>query len=243
MDIGHAYTYIKDDPDWMKKLGIGAGLMLVGIFLFPVIFIIYGYQVEVTRRVMNGEKNPLPDWDFGTMFMEGLYLIIGRFVYGLPAILLICIGFGAFWGLSIGGAASGSEDLAAVLSGVGFLVYCIAFALFFLLMVMIAFVTPGLNIQFIRNNGELGSLFRFGEVIGIARENIGNVLWIFLAALGANILIQLVSALLSWTICIPFILGLGGYVWIQIATGHLIGQMGSSFAAPKGVWDEGLPGS
>ena len=227
MDIGHAYTYIKDDPDWLKKIGIGAGLMLVGAFLFPVLFIIFGYQIEVTRRVMAGEKSPLPEWDFGTMFMEGLYLIIGRFVYGLPAILLICVAYGGFIGLAFGGAASGSDDIAAVLGGLGFVVYCVAFALFLLLIVLVGFISPALNIQFIRNNGELGSLFRFGEVIGIARDNVGNILWIFLAAFGANILIQIVSALLSWTLCVPFILALGGYVWIQIATGNLIGQMGA----------------
>ncbi|NIP28946.1 MAG: DUF4013 domain-containing protein, partial [Phycisphaerae bacterium] len=117
MDFGRAFTFFKDDDRWMTKIGIGGVVTLLSIFLLgiPAILLV-GYQLAVTRQVMNGKELPLPEWDdWGKLFMDGLYLIIAILVYTLPLWLLFCIGFGVTFLPAIG---AGNDDLAAALGGV-----------------------------------------------------------------------------------------------------------------------------
>jgi hypothetical protein len=110
MDFGRAFTFVKEDERWTTKIGIGAVVMFFS-FLFlgiPSILLI-GYQLAVTRRVMEGKDLPLPEWeDWGKLFMDGLYLVVAIFVYTLPLTILLCLGFGVFLLPALGG---GNDDL------------------------------------------------------------------------------------------------------------------------------------
>ncbi|HEY8602215.1 MAG TPA: DUF4013 domain-containing protein, partial [Thermomicrobiales bacterium] len=96
LDIGKAFTYVTEDPKWITKLLIGGGLILAGIvtivgwlFTFPVVF---GYAVMVTKNVINGNPQPLPEWDdFGTKWVEGFKAWVVSLVYALPAIVISLI--------------------------------------------------------------------------------------------------------------------------------------------------------
>ncbi len=230
MDYGLAYTYIKDDPRWLTKLAIGVVVFLLSSFLiFPILFML-GYQIAVMRRVVDGEQHPLPEWtDWGRLFMDGLYVAIARFVYALPFTLVLCLGVGVFVVPAL--TASGSnEDLIAALVGIGGLVVvCLAI----LVAIALAFVTPAINIQYVRRQGDFGSLFRFGEVLGIARDNLVNILLVIVSIVVANFVLQLITSLSVITICGPFIVPFIGYAWIQWASAHLYGQMASPAAKEK----------
>jgi hypothetical protein len=193
-------------------------IFLLGI---PAVLLV-GYQLAVTRQVMAGKDLPLPEWDdWGKLFMDGLYVVIAIFVYTLPLWLLFCIGFGVSF-LPVLGA--GNEDVAAALGGVAALTWVVMMCLFFILAIGLALVVPGIYIQYIRTN-EFASLFRIGEVFGIVRNNIGDILLTIVAVIGANLVIQMVSSILSWTCIIPIIIALAGPVWINISMGHLYGQI------------------
>jgi hypothetical protein len=223
MDFGRAFTFVREDERWTTKIGIGAAIMFLSFLLFgiPTILLI-GYQLAVTRRVMEGKDLPLPEWDdWGKLFMDGLYVVIAIFVYTLPLWLLFCIGFGVSF-LPVLGA--GNEDVAAALGGVAALTWVVMMCLFFILAIGLALVVPGIYIQYIRTN-EFASLFRIGEVFGIVRNNIGDILLTIVAVIGANLVIQMVSSILSWTCIIPIIIALAGPVWINISMGHLYGQI------------------
>lgn len=234
MDIAKAFTFFTEDPDWMSKLAIGALIVLISPFLLGIPFILLvGYQLAQTRLVMQGENNRLPRWDnLGTLFMDGLNVSIALLVYSSPALLLFCLGFGAFF-IPVTASTGSSDEVVGALAGISVGIWFLMLCLVLLVSLAVAFVTPALNIQYVRN-GTLGSLFRFGEVVQITRDNLGDIVLAGLALLVANIVLQLVIGVSSITICGPLILGLVGPIWFLAGTGHLYGQIASKsgFADP-----------
>jgi hypothetical protein len=223
MDFGRAFTFFKEDERWMTKIGIGAGVMFLSILLLgiPAILLV-GYQIAVTRRVMAGKDLPLPEWDdWGKLFMDGLYLIIAIFIYTLPLWILFCIGFGVTFLPALGG---GNDDVVGALGGVAIATWAVMGCLFLIVAIGLALVVPAIYIQYIRTN-EFSALFRVGEVIGIARDNISDILLSIVASFVANLAISTVSSVLSWTCIVPFIIALAGPVWLNISLGHLYGQI------------------
>lgn len=218
MDFGKAITFVMDDENWISKVVIGSIVLLITSFTLIPFPILIGYQIGVMRNVANGEKNPLPEWnDWGKFFMDGLYVMIAYLVYTLPAWLLVCIGLVITFSSSL----TGNESVIAAVSGVTFMVLM---CFFFLFIIALAFITPAINIQYVRT-GEFASCFRFGEVIGIARRNIVDILLTAVIILAASLLIQMASGILFITICGPFIISIAGSFWVMLSTGHLYGQI------------------
>jgi hypothetical protein len=153
--------------------------------------------------------------------MDGLYLLVAIFVYTLPLWILFCIGFAVTFLPTIG---AGNDDVATALGGVAVLTWGIMGCLLIILAIGLAVMIPGLYIQYIRTN-EFGSLFRIGEVFGIVRENVADILLSIVASFGANLVVSTISSVLSWTICVPLILAFAGPVWVNISMGHLYGQI------------------
>ncbi len=86
MDFGLSFSFPFQDEDWIKKIVLTAVISFI-----PVIgqFALMGWMVELTRRVIRGDENPLPDWaDFGGILILGLKMVVIGFVYSLPLILL-----------------------------------------------------------------------------------------------------------------------------------------------------------
>lgn len=91
MDIGKAFTYITEDEDWMKKLGIGALLGMIPIINMAV----FGYQIQIARNVRQGDKRPLPTWDeFGSLLVDGLRFLAVILIYMLPVMIVYFAVFG-----------------------------------------------------------------------------------------------------------------------------------------------------
>lgn len=223
MDFGRAFTFFKDDERWTTKIGIGGAVMFFSFLLLGIpTILLAGYQIAVTKQVMRGKELPLPEWDdWGQMFKDGLYLVIAMLVYTLPLWLLFCIGFGVMFLPALG---AGNDDVATALGGVTVLTWGVMACLMFIFAIGLAIIAPGIYIQYVRTN-DFGALFRIGEVIGIVRDNIADILMSVVAAIGAQLLISAVSSVLSITICGPFILALVAPVWFNISMGHLYGQI------------------
>jgi hypothetical protein len=216
MDISKAYTFIPEDKEWVKKIVIGGAFALFSFLFIPIFFLI-GYQVAVVKNVMNGEENPLPEWEeWGQMFMDGLVVWAAMFIYALPVVLLgICSLF--LWlpavldsGGDFGGALSAGATFGMVVLG----------CLMFLFAVALAFIMPALYIQYART-GEFGPMFQVAEVIKIARENVVDILIVIVAAIAAS----LVLGLVTWIPICGWLISAAGTTWIMIATAHLYGQI------------------
>ena len=225
MDVSKAFTYITEDEGWLGKLGIGAAVSLLSFFIVPIPLLV-GYMIGITRNVMDGVEHPLPAWDdFSQLFRDGLSVMVAQLVYTLPFWVLACIGIVATVGLD--GLSGANEDLAAVgivatMGIVGCLTLIFVFAL--------ALLSPAIVIQYVKTN-ELAACFRFGEVVGIARANIADILIAAVATIAASFVISAASGILFIIPCIGWIamiiISFAAGPYLTAVSGHLYGQIAS----------------
>lgn len=220
MNFGRAFTYAFEDPEWLKKVGIAALVILI-----PVIggIVLMGWGLEITRRVINNDPQPLPDWsNFGSFLSNGFKELVTVIAYLLPVIVIYGCGITLTIGIA---AAAGNNDNSNAASGIATVVmlcmYC--FVILFAL-------AAGLLIQPALGNlaatGELSAAFRFNEVFGLLRAAIGPYLLSILAiALAAIILSPIGSA-----ICGIGVLATSAY--LTTLSSHLHGQ---AYNAAKAV--------
>jgi hypothetical protein len=213
MDIGKAFGFVFEDKDWIVKLLIAAGILLVGILfswvlLIPAIIaaaLLAGYALEITRRVIRGQWDGLPEWaNWGELIVDGLKVLVISFVYALPAILVsLCLS------LPAAAAAEDAEGLSVALN-------MFSSCLSIIWSIVISVLLPA-AIAIFAATGDWTKAFRFGEVITLVRNNIS---------------LYLITFLMSWVA--SFVGGLGflvcGIGWLvtapyaQFVTGHLYGQ-------------------
>ena len=222
MDLGKAFTFLTDDERWTTKLGIGTGIALAAnIIPFLPALLLTGYELDITRRYANNEEPVLPEWeDFGKYFMDGLFVTLAKIIYGSPLLILFCLSFGIFL---LPALAAGNEDAAAALGAVGIAVWSVMICLGMLFSLLIAFLTPAINIQYVRTN-DFGSLLKVGEIIRMTRENMSSVVMVVVGLVVGWIIISLLAGVLSFTICGAFIVTWVGMAYIRMVSGHLVGQ-------------------
>ena len=226
MDVGESLKFVFDDERWITKLLIGLVLVLLSIFIIPI-FLLIGYMIAVTRNVKDGVKKPLPEWeDWGKLFMDGVYVFIAQFVYTLPLLLIVCIATIATGGLGAIADSGGNPDaIVAVMGTTMFVIGCLAF----IWMIALIFISPAIVIQYILNNDELGACFRFGEVFGIARDSIADILIVILVTIGVSIAISLIGMIP----CLGWIVALFASPYLTAVTGHLYGQIATRYVGGK----------
>ena len=226
MDIQRAFTFITDDPDWVTKVGIMLAIALVAPFLLGVPYLlIIGYSIQVAVNARKGVDNVLPEWDeLGQKFMDGLMVTLARLVYTLPIWLILCL-YITFGGVLGALTSSGNEDVFGALFGGGFL---LIFCLIFIFAIALAFINPGIVIQYIRNNNP-GSMYSVGAVLGIVRDNIADIGIMLVALIGASLVISFAGGLLN---IIPFLgqilfllITLATAPYLALVSGHMIGQI------------------
>ncbi|MCA9933963.1 MAG: DUF4013 domain-containing protein [Ardenticatenaceae bacterium] len=228
MDIAKAFTFVTEDKNWMTKIGIGVGIVLLSMLLLGIpMLLLVGYQLAITRNVMNGEKEPLPEWDnFGQYFMDGLYITLARLIYTSPFLILVCIGV-LVTVVPAMGAGSGSDELAGLLAGTAVVVWLLLACVGLLFGLALFFIAPAISLQYVRTN-DFSACLRFGEVIGIARDNIGDITIVALVLIVANFVLQAVIGSLAATGCgliIAIPLAWVVFPWLAMSGGHMYGQI------------------
>jgi hypothetical protein len=238
MDIAQSFTYVFEDKRWLTKLGIGAVIGFFAFFLLPIPLLV-GYTVAVLRNVRDGHKQPLPEWDnWGELFIDGLMVMIAQFIYTLPLIILMCLAGGA--ALASGGLAELSEE--AAVAGM-MATFGIAGCLFLAWYVMLLFVSPAIMIQYGRT-GQLGACLRFGEVLGLVRTHVGDILFALIAIIVLSVVFGAATSVLNVIPCLgqiaSLILGIFFFPYLVMVTGHLYGQIAAKVDGPGlNKWDEG----
>jgi hypothetical protein len=205
MDIGKAFSYVFDDPDWIKKILIGG---IVGII--PIVnFALFGYFIQIARNVAVGSERPLPEWgNFGEFFVTGFKFVVITLVYMIPALLFYCIA-GAVIGI---GAGSADSDAAGAAMGIGAL--CVM-GIYFVLILLGTFLSMAALLKFAETN-DFGPAFAFGNIFAYTQANLGQVLMLWLMYIVASIVGSLGSVI---CIGILFTLPYGYYMF-----GHVLGQ-------------------
>ncbi len=212
MDIKRAFTYIREDKEWIVNIVLGGFIVLLPVAGFIGLL---GYMLEIAANVAQGNPRPLPTWkDFSRLARKGLDALIIALVYYGPLILLVCIimGISAF---NQGGAG-------------------LAFVLSLLLLVGGLCLSVLVYAGWIRyiQTGDQRAALRPGELLAIVRSSpqpFGMLLAVaLLCILGASL------GLLPFAIALPFTI-----FYAHVVFGHALGQVaaqvpltGGSEAAP-----------
>lgn len=213
MDFGKAFGFVFEDDQWVVKILLAAAILLLGIafswvLAIPLIIaalLLSGYSVEITRRVLQGNADSLPEWDnWGNLIMDGLRVFVIGLVYALPPILVsICLSIptGIF-----------SEDAEGVSAFFGLIMSCFNF----LWAIALSLVLPAAIGHFVAKD-DLGAAFRFGEVFGLVRDNFVTYLLTFLMSWVASLIggLGFLVCGVGWLVTMPY---------SSMVTGHLYGQ-------------------
>ena len=219
MEFGKAFSFAFEDPDWLKKLGIGALLMIIPFIGWLVVA---GWGIEITKRVIQRDPQPLPDWsDFGGNLMKGLQVFVISLVYSLPVVLVnICQ-----QGVTLYGQQGNTSDetMVTVLMVVGICFGCVSF----IYGIFLGFILPAALGNFAAT-GQMSAGFRFGEVFGMVRA----VPVAYLLALLGGFVASLIASL-GVILCVIGILFTAVYAYTINA--HLYGQAYNEAAAARGL--------
>lgn len=215
MDIGSAFTYVFDDEDWIKKVGIGGAIAFGGFILsfilvgLALLLLLSGYMIQVLKNVRDGQARPLPEWDdFGGLLKTGFFVGLIGLIYNIPTLIFACASVAVTIGME-----SADPDLASTLTIVNGCLSCIQIILS---LVAVALLPAG----FIRyaQYDTLGSAFQFGEIFSFIRNNVGDYIIV--------VILTLVAQILGYFGVILCIVGIFFTVfWSLLVTGHLYGQL------------------
>ena len=219
MEFGKAFSFAFEDKDWIKKLGIGALLMIIPFIGWLVVA---GWGIEITKRVIQRDPQPLPDWsDFGGYLVKGLQVFVIGLVYSLPIILVnICQ-----QGVTLFGQQGDTMDETMLMAVTVFAVCfgCVSF----IYSIFLGFILPAALGNFAAT-GQMGAGFRFGEVFGLVRA----APVAYLLALLGGFLASLIASL-GVILCVIGILFTAVYAYTINA--HLYGQAYNEGMAARGL--------
>lgn len=191
IDFGRCFSFLTEDPEWVKKVLIGGAFVLLAPLLVGIPFLL-GYWARTVKRVAAGEARPLPEWeDFGGLFNEGLPLVAVYLAYTVGLFLAIgavaCVLALPF--MAIGGAGAhgrGPEAMLAALGGLGMLAF---YLLLFVASLALAVYLPSALVR-TAWRGRIADGFEWRRNIDLIRANLGNYLLSFVVYLVASFLAQ-----------------------------------------------------
>ncbi|NCO98219.1 DUF4013 domain-containing protein, partial [bacterium] len=219
---GRAFTFVFEDPDWLKKVGIAALVSLI-----PVVgsIAVLGWTLEITRRVIKGEAETLPEWnDFGAYIGKGFQALVVGLGYAAPLILILLCGLSiSIIPAMLSGNGQNSDAAGGLMGLVIFCTYCLVA----ILGIGIGIILPAAYGK-LADTGELGAAFRFGEVIGLVRAAPGPFLMVLLGGIVANGFI----APLGSVACGIGVLFTAAYA--MLVMGHLYGQAYKTASETRG---------
>jgi len=188
VDFGRSFTFVTEDPEWVKKILIGGVFALACMLLVGVPFVL-GYFSRTLRNVVAGQPRPLPDWDdLGGLFNEGLRLTAVYLLYTLGVVAAVaalgCLLAAPFMLLSSAGRHAG--DALGALGGLGIVAF---YGLVMLGSLALAVYLPAALARSALR-GTVGDGFAWREILGFIQANLANYLIALVIYLLASFLSQ-----------------------------------------------------
>lgn len=210
MQIGEAFQFVFQDKKWIEKIAIAAVLILTFIGTIAVV----GWAIEIVRRVMRRDPEPLPAWnDLGKYFVDGIKVIVIGFIWMLPLTLIsLCSGLVSGLASSLGSDQGSGNSISIFLS------LCLtAFSLPYAL--AISFLIPPMWGVYAME-GSFGEAINPARAWRLARVNLGG----FVVAWLLGGLITGLASSIGLLLCIVGVFFLTAYA--SAVMGHLYGQAG-----------------
>jgi hypothetical protein len=209
MNYGRAFTYVTEDPQWIQKVGIAALILII-----PILgqIIVLGWALEVTRHIINGEPEVLPDWNnFGDFLGKGFQAFVIAFAYSLPVVLVSS----CFQGLNSVLLNSNNDQAQAIGTAIGVVGICVS-CISILYDIALGLVLPAALGNFAAT-GQLSSGFRFNEVFGLVRSAPGPYVIVFLLSIVTSLisLIGLVACVIGVLVTAAYAVTVNAHLWGQ----------------------------
>ncbi len=187
LDFARSFTFVTEDPDWIKKVLIGGAFTLLSAVLVGIPFVL-GYFARTLKNVAAGASRPLPEWDdLGGLFQDGLRLTAVYLIYVFGAMIVMAIPSCLMMVPAM--IASGSDrggDAAAALGMLGMLAF---YGLAMLLSLALAVYVPA-AITRAALRGTVTDGLAWRQAIAFIRLNVGNYLLSLVCFLLASFLAQ-----------------------------------------------------
>ncbi len=175
-DLGKAFSFPFNDPGWATKFLIAAAFMLLSVIGLGL-FVLAGYLVQVTQRVMKHEESVLPEWsDVGIKFITGVKFAVVYFLYLLPVIILSAL-FAVLILITALGAPSEATEAAAGVYTFGFLLVVIPYS------VALSILLPIISYRFAAHE-KIGEALDISAVIADFRKHWQSTVIVALIAIG-----------------------------------------------------------
>jgi hypothetical protein len=188
VDFGRSFSFVTEDPEWVKKILIGGAFTLACGLLVGVPFVL-GYFSRTLRNVVAGEPRPMPEWDdLGGLFSEGLRLTAVYLLYTL-AILAVMAALGCVVMLPVMALAGHGSDPSGAISALGGLGIVALWGLVMVASLALAVYLPAaLARSSLRGTVQDG--FAWREIFAFITANLGNYLLALVIYLLASFLSQ-----------------------------------------------------
>jgi len=235
MQFGKPFSFVFEDPDWLKKLAIlallGFAQLIPGLGSIFMAAVFSGVMIDIMRKVINKQTPTIPNLNIGKQFMDGLKIWVIGFVYGLPMLVLgIIIAIIATLG-GVGGFMGANNDNSGAVGAVGviviILISCIGLIML-LYCLLVAFITPAFYGRYAQY-GTIGAALNFKEVFKTAFKKPVPYILAFLGVILVGIIGGIAASILSSIGAIA--LGIGALygmalatVYMSLANGHFYGQ-------------------
>lgn len=200
LNFGEAFTFAFRDPHWPRKVTLAILCSLFGFAVIPA-FLLAGYLLTLSERVMAVEPRPLPVWSgFGDLLRKGWRVFVVRVVYYLPIwlIALVMVGLVLAFIVALGGVGIFvGRPAPPSTSAAPFLLLLLIIPLSLLLIpfsLVLPCLTPAADAQLVLHAGQIEPAFRFGEVFAFIRRHLGQYLLAVVVYVGG---VQAVSGIFS----------------------------------------------
>ena len=217
VDFGRSFTFVTEDPEWIKKILIGGVFTLACALLVGVPFVL-GYFSRTLRNVVAGEPRPMPEWDdLGGLFNEGLRLTAVYLLYSLGAVAVLALPVGALVlpAVALSGAGGDVSEGVAALGALGIVAF---YGIILLVSLALAVYLPAALARSALR-GTVGDGFAWREILGFIQANLGNYLISLVIYLVASFLAQFGILLCCVGI---FPAAFWGYMVLAVALGQTV---------------------
>ncbi len=217
VDFGRSFTFVTEDPDWIKKILIGGVFSLACAVLVGIPFVL-GYFSRTLRNVVAGEAQPMPEWDdLGGIFNEGLRLTAVYLLYTLGIFAVIaalgCVAIAPVMVLS-----GGHRDVSEVFGVLGGLGLVGLYGLVMLVSLALAIYLPAALAR-AAMRGTVADGFAWREILRFITANLGNYLITLVIYLLASVVAQFGFLLCCVGI---FPAAFWGYMVLAVALGQTV---------------------
>lgn len=171
LDFGRSFTFVNEDPDWLKKVLIGGAFVLACSLLVGIPFVL-GYFSRTLKNVVDGASRPLPEWDdLGGIFGDGLRLTAVYLVHLVGVLAVVALFLAVFLVPTL--LSSGSDHAARALGPLGALVGVGLYALLMLVSLATAVYVPAALVRSTLQ-GTIGAGLEWRENVAFIKANLAN---------------------------------------------------------------------